>query len=251
MTARLYRLALHLLPAEVRDRHGDPMAAVFDELVREARQRRGTRGVARVVAAELLALARFAISARRGLPPPRRLDERVLAGEWPAYEGASMLTAIVQDLRYAMRLLRRSPGFAAVCITTVALAIGANTAIFSVMHGVMLKALPFAAPERLVVLGHHTNGGEAIDSTTPGNLYDWMRAATAFESIAGFSSTERIFTVGDGAERLRGGLCIGPLFEVLGRQAAQGRALTAGDDDPRGAAGRGAQRAAGAAAVRR
>ena len=143
-----------------------------------------------------------------------------------------MLTTLVQDLRFATRLLWRSPGFAAVCIATVALAIGANTAIFSVMHGVMLKALPFEAPERLVVLGHHTSGGEALDSTTPGNLYDWMRAATAFESMAGFSSTERIFTVGDGAERLRGGLCIGPLFEVLGRQAAQGRALTAGDDDP-------------------
>jgi putative ABC transport system permease protein len=143
-----------------------------------------------------------------------------------------MFTALVQDLRYATRLLWRSPGFAAVCITTVALAIGANTAIFSVMHGVMLKALPFAAPERLVVLGHHTSGSEALDSTTPGNLYDWMRAATAFESIAGFAPTERIVTVGDGAERIRGGLCVGPLFEVLGRQAVEGRSLTAADDDP-------------------
>ena len=143
-----------------------------------------------------------------------------------------MFTALVQDLRYATRLLWRSPGFAAVCITTVALAIGANTAIFSVMHGVMLKALPFAAPERLVVLGHHTSGSEALDSTTPGNLYDWMRAATAFESIAGFAPTERIVTVDDGAERIRGGLCVGPLFEVLGRQAVEGRSLTAADDDP-------------------
>ena len=86
-----------------------------------------------------------------------------------------MIRAFAQDLRSVIRLLWRSPGFAAVCIGTIALAIGANTAIFSVVHGVMLKALPFADPGRLVVLGHHTNGGDALDSTTPGNLYDWMR----------------------------------------------------------------------------
>ena len=143
-----------------------------------------------------------------------------------------MIRAFAQDLRSVIRLLWRSPGFAAVCIGTIALAIGANTAIFSVVHGVMLKALPFADPGRLVVLGHHTNGGDALDSTTPGNLYDWMRGATAFEAMAGFAPTERIVSRPDGAERIRGGLSVGPLFEVLGRQAAEGRALSAADDDP-------------------
>ncbi len=143
-----------------------------------------------------------------------------------------MIRAFAQDLRSVIRLLWRSPGFAAVCIGTIALAIGANTAIFSVVHGVMLKALPFADPGRLVVLGHHTNGGDALDSTTPGNLYDWMRGATAFEAMAGFAPTERIVSRPEGAERIRGGLSVGPLFEVLGRQAAEGRALSASDDDP-------------------
>ena len=162
-----------------------------------------------------------------------------------------MIRAFAQDLRSVIRLLWRSPGFAAVCIATIALAIGANTAIFSVVHGVMLKALPFADPGRLVVLGHHTNGGEALDSTTPGNLYDWMRGATAFEAMAGFAPTERIVIAADGAERMRGGLCVGPLFDVLGRQAAEGRALTRRRRRSRRAASGRAQHAAGAAAVRR
>jgi predicted permease len=145
-----------------------------------------------------------------------------------------MVSATVQDLRHATRLLWRSPGVAAVCIATVALAIGANTAIFAVVHGVMVKALPFAEPERLVILGQHTSGGDAVDSTTPGNLYDWMRDATAFSSVGGFAPTERIVLVAGNAERLRGGLMVGPVFDVLGRPAAVGRALTTADDDPGG-----------------
>jgi putative ABC transport system permease protein len=143
-----------------------------------------------------------------------------------------MLASARQDLRHATRLLLRSPGFAAVCIATVALAIGANAAVFAMVHGVMLKALPFAMPERLVILGQHTSGGDAVDSTTPGNLYDWMRGATAFSAVGGFAPTERIVLVAGSAERLRGGLVVGPVFDVLGRQAAVGRPLSAADDDP-------------------
>jgi putative ABC transport system permease protein len=224
----LHRAALVLMPAHTRARLGAQMAEVFAAQLDDTRRHHGRLAAVRVLLRELIGLAGFAWREHRA-PGRPRLDDRLLA---PTHGRTSMLASIAQDLRFAGRLLWRSPGFAAVCIATMALAIGANTAIFSVMHGVMLKALPFAAPERLVVLGHHTSGGEALDSTTPGNLYDWMRAATAFEPIAGFAPTERTVTVGDGAERIRGGLCVGPLFEVLGRQAVEGRALTAADDDP-------------------
>jgi len=229
LARRCHRAALRLLPRHTREHLGDQLSQVFDEQWRAARRAGGWAALGLTVR-ELAALARFAWLERR--QGRRRRPDDDLAAASSSEGSGSMVTALVQDLRYAMRLLWRSPGFAAVSVGTVALAIGAVTAIFGVLHGVMLKALPFEAPERLVVLGHHTNGGEALDSTTPGNLYDWMAGATAFDGVAGFSPTERIVTVGDGAERVRGGLCVGPLFEVLGRQAAVGRALAAADDDP-------------------
>jgi hypothetical protein len=143
-----------------------------------------------------------------------------------------MFATFIQDLRYAARMLRRTPGFTLISVTTMALAIGANTAIFSIVNGVLLKALPFEDPERLVVLGHHTDGGDSLDSTTPGNFYDWQARATAFESMAAFSPTERIFTWEGNAERIRGGMSIGSIFEVLGRRAIDGRAFSAAEDAP-------------------
>ncbi len=229
---RLYRAALHLLPREVRARHGGQMEAVFVELLREARNERGRRGPWRLTAMELAALARFAWCERRGKPAPARIDERLLSWSLEGEGRTRMWSSLVQDVRYAARMLRRTPGFTAVAVTTMALAIGANTAIFSVINAVLLKALPFADPDRLVVLGHHTDGGEALDSTTPGNFYDWQAGATAFESMAAFATNERIFTWNGNAERIRGGLSVGSIFDVLGRQPMEGRTFTAAEDAP-------------------
>ncbi len=228
----LYRAALRVLPADVRERHGAQMCVVFAELVREARRRAGPRGVLHVSLRELAALAWFAWCEHRGSARPLRIDERQFS--WPlGPEGRSfMLASLAQDVRYAARLLRRAPGFTLVCVATMALAIGANTAIFSVINGVLLKALPFEDPELVVVLGHHTSGGDSLDSTTPGNLYDWMKSATAFQSIAGFTPTERIVTWNGNAERIRGGVSVGSIFEVLGREAMEGRTIAAADDRP-------------------
>jgi putative ABC transport system permease protein len=149
-----------------------------------------------------------------------------------------MLSSTWQDVRFALRMLRRSPGFTAVAVATMALAIGANTAIFSIVHGVLLKPLPFADPGRLVLLGHHTDGGDLLDSTTPGNFYDWQRGAPAFQSMAAFSYTTCNLTGRDGAlgaagaERVRGVASAGSIFDVLGRKALLGRTFGAAEDGP-------------------
>ena len=144
-----------------------------------------------------------------------------------------MLSSIGQDLRFALRMLRRTPGFTAVAVATMALAIGANTAIFSIVHGVLLKPLPFADPERLMVLGHHTDGGDSLDSTTPGNFYDWQRGASAFRSMAAFAYATRNLTGREGgAERVLGVTSAGSIFDVLGRKAMLGRTFSAAEDGP-------------------
>jgi putative ABC transport system permease protein len=226
MARAIYRVLLLLLPEATRARHGDEMQLVFDDNVRAAR----ADGVAPATAAvvrEVATLVRFAWRERRAQPP------RPLVPAAPPPEGRPSMTApLLQDLRYAGRLLRRSPGFTVVAVLTMALAIGANTAIFSVVNGVLLRSLPFADPDGIVVLGHRVDGRDTLDSTTPGNLQDWMRAATAFSAMAGFAATERIVTVHGNAERIRGGLSVGSLFSVLGRAAADGRTLTPADDDP-------------------
>ena len=143
-----------------------------------------------------------------------------------------MRATVLQDIRYAIRLLARTPGFTLICIVTIGVAIGANTAVFSLVHGVMLKPLPFPEGERLVVLGHHTDGDATLSSTTPGNFYDWRSRLTAVDAIAGFAYTQRVVERGEFAERTTGAVSVGDVFGVLGRPAQHGRTLAEADDNP-------------------
>jgi putative ABC transport system permease protein len=231
MTA-LYRAALRLLPEDVRDRHGTQMAAVFADLVRDAQARRGVKGVVRVTVAEIAALVWFAWCARRGVTRPRRIDERLLSWSLEPQGRSFMFGSVAQDIRYAVRLLRRTPGFTLVCVVTMALAIGANSAIFSAVNGVLVKGLPYHDAERIVVLGHLNAGFDGLGSTTPGNFYDWQARADGFDSMAAFGYTERILTWGGNVDRVLGALSAGSIFDVLGRSATEGRAFTAADDHP-------------------
>jgi putative ABC transport system permease protein len=233
----LYGRALRMLPPAVRERHGEQMAQVFSEQVQEARRRRGWRGGIAMFVRELLALAWFAWCERRGAPLPPRIDERALAWNLDHDQRPeSVWASTLQDLRFAARLLARSPGFTAVCVATMALALGANTAIFSVLHGVLLKPLPYPGSEELVVLGHAMERPTDLGSTTPANFYEWQQRATAFESMAGFDTTNRILGVDGQAERVLGLVSVGSVFDVLGRSAEEGRTFSAAEDRPGGEA---------------
>ena len=228
---RLYRAALVLLPANVRERHGDQMARTFALLMRDARARRGWPGALWWAVSEFLALIRFAWCERRGRPRPLRIDERLA---WPADPPArgGGLSSVAQDLRYAVRGLARSPGIALVCLATMAVSIGANTAIFSVVNAVLLEPLPFEDPKRVVVVGHAAREGGDLATTTPGNYYDWQAQATAFERMAAFDYTARTVTWNGEADRVVGVSSAGSIFEVLGRRAAYGRTFSASEDRP-------------------
>ena len=143
-----------------------------------------------------------------------------------------MIGSLLQDVRYGFRMLARTPGFSLVCVLTMALAIGANTAIFSAVNGVLLQPLRYHDPERLVIVGHRPDDGVGLNSTTPGNFYDWQRDATGFEAMAAWGGTERNLSNPSSAERVPGVISAGSLFDVLGRQALFGRTFTADEDGP-------------------
>ena len=137
-----------------------------------------------------------------------------------------------QDIRYGARMLTRSPGFTTVAVLTLALGIGANTAIFSVINAVLLKALPYEEADRLVFL---TEWSEQVPemSFSVANLKDVRDQSTSFESLVGFNGTGFILaTEGAEAERLSGRQVTSGLFPTLRKAPVLGRAFTADDDKP-------------------
>src|SRR4029077_17181365 len=95
------------------------------------------------------------------------------------------MSGLIQDLRYAVRQLRRTPGFTAVAVLTLALGIGANTAIFSLVEGVVLAPLPYSQPDRLVMVWENNPRFPRVWDSYP-NFQDWQRNARSFQQMAAF-----------------------------------------------------------------
>ncbi|HKX28980.1 MAG TPA: ABC transporter permease [Blastocatellia bacterium] len=134
------------------------------------------------------------------------------------------LDASLQDLRYGLRMLFRNPGFTLVAILTLALGIGANTAIFSVVNAVLWRSLPYRDPDRLVLVGRTTMNG-AIDTVSVNGFLEWRDQARVFEQIAAYGFDE-VDLAGDGeAERLMAAVVSAALFKTLGIAPALGRDL--------------------------
>ncbi|MGE5814433.1 MAG: ABC transporter permease [Acidobacteriota bacterium] len=152
------------------------------------------------------------------------------------------LDMLWQDLKYAVRVLRGRPSFTLVAGLTLALGIGANTAIFSLVYGVLLKPLPFHDPDRLVQLWETNQLRDWTDATaSPANLLDWRRRNRVFEGIAfypGMDDRTPMFLNGNLAdpngepERLRGLEVSANFFDVLGVAPSPGRPFTPRDELP-------------------
>ncbi len=139
------------------------------------------------------------------------------------------MDTLLQDLRYAARSLRRSPGFTIIAALTLALGIGANAAIFSVVNGVLLRPLAYANPDRLVVVwGHKESIGNETASLP--DFKDWREQNTVFESMAAVAYT-RFDVTGDGEpERVNAALTTANFFHVLGVAPEVGRAFNADEE---------------------
>ena len=128
------------------------------------------------------------------------------------------MDGLLHDIRYALRQLRKSPGFAIVAVLTLALGIGANTAIFSVVNAVLLRPLPYNDDGRLVVILTHGRGPVA-----PANFADWQRQSHAFESMGAAEYWTPNLTGTDNPEKLLGLRITPEMFPMLGVQPLLGR----------------------------
>ena len=143
------------------------------------------------------------------------------------------MNSLVQDLRYAVRQLRKSPGFTAVAVLTLALGIGANTAIFSVVNAVLLNPLPFSNPDRLVSMFEENEHFSNYSISYP-NFLDWQRDNHAFQAVAAYRWADGAITGLGAAEDVPARHVSATFFPILGVNPILGRNFTA-EEDRRGA----------------
>ena len=139
------------------------------------------------------------------------------------------MSALKHDVRYALRALRNSPGFAAVAIVTIALAVGSNTAIFSFVNGMVLHPLPYPDADRIVrVLERRPDGG--LNSVSTLNYLDWVEQNTVFDVISPRMGWTATWTGGTEPLQLQGGRGDADFFDIYGARAAHGRLFVQGED---------------------
>ena len=144
------------------------------------------------------------------------------------------MTELLQNIRHALRQLRNNPGFATVAVVTLALGIGANTALFSVVNGVLLSRLPYPEPERLVSLSESKPNFEYGSISYP-NFRDWKKENRAFSALAIYRSTAFSLTGSGEPVQVSGEFVSTDLFSILGVKPLMGRLFASGEDEVGGA----------------
>src|SRR5258708_28402092 len=145
---------------------------------------------------------------------------------------------LAQDIGYGAGTLPKNPGFTAVAAVTLALGIGANTAIFSVVEAVLLRPLPFKDPSRLLVLTEYNPGKVEMTGVPFPDYIEWRNQNTVFEKTAAYyhinASNDMVLGGTGSAERVQFSIVTNSFFSILGVQPAQGRGFAAAEEQPGG-----------------
>jgi predicted permease len=167
--------------------------------------------------------------------PLKRVERRVPQN--PIQMGTERKTNMIgdlrQDLRYGARMLLKNPGFTAIAVLALALGIGANTAIFSVVNTILLRPLPYKNPSQLVVIWENaTHLGFPKNTPSPANFLDWQKQNTVFEGMGAFAERSFNLTGVGEPERLDGRRVSANLFDLLGVKPIVGRNFVPEEDKP-------------------
>jgi putative ABC transport system permease protein len=223
LAERVYWVMLRVLPARFRAGAAPEMLVVFRDWRAAARsQPFGRVRVWWLASVDLFACLRAEIS-RPGLPIPHLQDR------------ASMFETLLKDFRYALRGLRRAPAFTLIVVLTLALGIGANTAIFSVVDGIMLRSLPFEEPDDLVAVwaDYTRRDGPAREWLAYPNFHDLRQLDDVFEEVGTYLGWGPTLTgVGEPVNLSGAQVSEGTFNRILRVQPALGRGFAASDDVP-------------------
>ncbi|MFC1639864.1 ABC transporter permease [Gemmatimonadota bacterium] len=222
-------LASILLPRRQRRLMGGDLMHTFDAVLEDAR-RVGSRNVTRVYLGELRELFRGAFQLRFGVFRAQRAPQRQF-DTITTNTGSNIMEGWLREIRLAVRSMVKRPGFATLAIVTLALGIGANTAIFSVIQGSLLAQLPFADPDRLVWLsdGHEDLSPVGVDQSIP-NLMDLRDGSRLSESVAFYTFANANLATEESPDRVRMLMVSSEWLSVLGTPPQIGRDLAPEDD---------------------
>jgi putative ABC transport system permease protein len=230
----VFGVLLLLYPRSFRERFGDEMLAFFRARRSEAHHQRGLRSTLRLWRHLLVDIAITApIERVRAVFASAQQEATLIDVPWssPFYlEQEDSMDALRQDLRFALRTLRARPAFTLVAVLTLALGIGATTAIFSVVNAVLLRPLPWPHADRLVLIWG-TRGSVKQNGVVYLDYLDWQKATRSFDALAVMRGQSVNLTGGDQPERVTGSFVTANFFGLLGAKPEQGRFFTPAESD--------------------
>jgi putative ABC transport system permease protein len=226
MMIRAYRALLALYPRRLRREDAPELLRLYRHQLRELR--RQGRPTSAFVRRALLDLMQDVLRERAAqITSPFLMLRRNPVARWRFW-----VSAFIRDLRYGARVLWKTPGMTLVAVITLALGIGANAAIFSLLDAVVLRPLPYADPDQIVTLWEKRLPEGTFDNVVaPADYKDWAAQATSFSTIAAEAASTRDLSVNGIPERVLIGAATAHLFDVFQVQPVHGRVFRAGEDE--------------------